>query len=358
MTRGGIPLTHPRRRRGFTLIELIVSCAIIAVVMVGMMSSVLIAGRAVSRGATDTSAIAAGNAAAVIVNELRTALSVTELTPTAVTFTVPPRNGDASPETIRYAWSGASGASLTRQYNGGTAANLLDSVQALRFTYDKSTTSTTQATESAEQTFWSYIGLLSLSNQNINNNNWNGQTFTPSGIPANATSWKVTRVQYMARIHGSATGQTDVQLRTLSGGLPTATIVDHTAMLESSLTSSFAWTTTAFANAGNLTPGSSMCVVFQWLPTSDADSCDIQLSSLTSLLSGGSYLKTSNAGSAWTSNALQSVNLVVYGTYTASANVTLYNLQTVGLTLQAGSAASSTVVARAQILNNPQVTGP
>ena len=40
------------------------------------------------------------------------------LTPTAVTLTVPDRDGDNIPETIRYSWSGIANAPLRQEYNG------------------------------------------------------------------------------------------------------------------------------------------------------------------------------------------------------------------------------------------------
>src|SRR2546423_1612183 len=248
MTRGGNRADH-RRRQGFTLLELMVSCAVMAVIMVGVTSSVLIASRGVSHGAPDKSSLAAGHIANLIATELRTALSVTELTPAAITFTVPSRNGDATPETIRYAWSGTAGAPLTRQYNGGAAANIIDSVQSFQLTYTKSSTTTTNATESAEQTLWSYAGSLLSSNSQLTTSNWMGQVITPS-IPGNATSWRITRVQYQGQQDGGATGQFNVQVRTVSGGVPTSTIVDGVGVSESSLPLSAGWVQASFNNAG------------------------------------------------------------------------------------------------------------
>jgi hypothetical protein len=49
--------------------------------------------------------------------------------------TVPDRtDADALPETISYTWSGTAGAPLDRQYNGGTVASVLPSVQSASFT--------------------------------------------------------------------------------------------------------------------------------------------------------------------------------------------------------------------------------
>ena len=82
---------------------------------------------------------AKANASARIVDqmmaEMQYATRFTERTSTAVTFHLPDRDGDGDEETIRYAWSGASGAPLTKQFNGGPAATLIDAVESLNFDY-------------------------------------------------------------------------------------------------------------------------------------------------------------------------------------------------------------------------------
>ncbi len=67
--------------------------------------------------------------------ELQYAQSVTEQTVTAITVTVPDRDADSNPEEIRYAWSGTPGEPLTRQYNGGTAANAAEGVHDFSVDY-------------------------------------------------------------------------------------------------------------------------------------------------------------------------------------------------------------------------------
>lgn len=67
--------------------------------------------------------------------DLERATGFTERTATSATFTVPDRNGDGRPETLRYAWSGTPGAPLTLQMNGGTIQNLATNVQQFQLTY-------------------------------------------------------------------------------------------------------------------------------------------------------------------------------------------------------------------------------
>jgi len=127
---------NPSRRNAFTLIEAVTAMAIMVVLLGGMSSAVFIATRAIDDG--QAPATITGNAAeavSTITNDLTFALDFRELTTTAVTFTVPDRDGDSLPEQIRYAWSGTPGAPLTRAYNNGTPIAIADQVDELAFTH-------------------------------------------------------------------------------------------------------------------------------------------------------------------------------------------------------------------------------
>lgn len=93
--------------------------SIMAIVLGGMTSSIIIASYVVDDGKDPATKTAdAAEVLTDITAELGWALQFRELTNTAVTFTVPDRDGDGLPETIRYAWSGQAGEALTRDYNG------------------------------------------------------------------------------------------------------------------------------------------------------------------------------------------------------------------------------------------------
>lgn len=124
------------RRSGFTLIEIVTSIGILSVLMWAMLSTMLIASKAIGSSDSKIAKISQGNNILQrITADLSLAQSFSERTATAVTFTVPDRNGDGSPETIRYAWSGTAGDPLTYQYNGGTVVNLAQDVHAFDLDY-------------------------------------------------------------------------------------------------------------------------------------------------------------------------------------------------------------------------------
>ncbi|MBM4074622.1 MAG: hypothetical protein FJ267_03150, partial [Planctomycetes bacterium] len=67
--------------------------------------------------------------------DLQRATGFTERTAKAVTFTVPDRDGNGRPETLRYAWSGTAGNPLTLQVNGGPVQNIALNVQQFALSY-------------------------------------------------------------------------------------------------------------------------------------------------------------------------------------------------------------------------------
>jgi len=118
-------------RLGFTLLELVVASASAAVLMVGLSSSLYIAAQSLNVGeGTLVEKRTASAALATINRDLQSALTLSELTATSVTMTVPDRDSDNVPETIRYNWAGSTGDPLTQVYNGGTATTLATNVQS------------------------------------------------------------------------------------------------------------------------------------------------------------------------------------------------------------------------------------
>jgi len=126
--------THPRR--GHTLVELIVSIAVMATIMVGIASALVLASKTLPDRSTPAAAVSkAGEVADQILGELTYALSVLSQGPRSIAFTVADRNGDNLPERIEYTWSGTAGDPLTRKYNDDPLVTLLANVQEFRLTY-------------------------------------------------------------------------------------------------------------------------------------------------------------------------------------------------------------------------------
>ncbi len=121
------------RPLGYTLIEMVVASLGASILIAGLSSSLFVAMRATDTSQTPTLSRIQANAALLEMQaDLEFALAFSEETATAMTFTVPDRDGDLLGETIRYAWSGKPGDPLTRQINGGTVATLVEDVHVFQ----------------------------------------------------------------------------------------------------------------------------------------------------------------------------------------------------------------------------------
>jgi type II secretory pathway pseudopilin PulG len=161
---------QPSSRGAFTLVELVASMAGASILVAGMASTMFVALRA----SNPTNTPAAGMLTALscmsdMSAELQYARVITESTANAITATVPDRtDADATPETVRYAWSGVAGQPLTRRYNGGTVVNVIPSVQSFTVEYFPSAaaaeyvTVRIQATTSTRSVVETSISLLNL----------------------------------------------------------------------------------------------------------------------------------------------------------------------------------------------------
>lgn len=139
--------TSPRAvisRHAYTLIELVISMSSAAFLLVGLGSAVMLTAKGFR---PETSQQHSRSTAAFtqrdVLADLQLATGFTERTDKAVTFFVPDRDGDGHPESLRYSWSGVSGAPLLLSYNGATAVAVVNDVRSLSFTYlTKSVTAT------------------------------------------------------------------------------------------------------------------------------------------------------------------------------------------------------------------------
>lgn len=127
-------------RRGFSLVELVLAAALMAVLLGSMVSVFMVTLCAVpgTSGAAPSISAAAG-ALTQVAEELRTATSFSLRTGNIVVFTVPDRNGDGVEDTVRYAWSGAPGGPLIRTGRGGVTTTIATNVHAFSLTYTTAT---------------------------------------------------------------------------------------------------------------------------------------------------------------------------------------------------------------------------
>jgi prepilin-type N-terminal cleavage/methylation domain-containing protein len=366
-----------RVRRAFTLIELSVSTAITGVLLVSLASVVVVASKVLpsARGPTDTT-LAAGLALDQLLAELRFATSVTECTATAVAFTVPDRDANGTPETIRYSWAGAD-QPLVRTYNG-VSTDAVPSLRRFALGYSKhkhtSTAVTTGAVSSGEVLLSSYNGwtglLPSQNNQTLSSTASAAEQFVIDrvSLPANTSKVTITRVSLRLRRPSSPTGTTytvGIHLPSAAGSnTPAASPVGTPATLSNStLTTSYAWVDAPFTDVQfpdrNQT---TLLIVVKGTGTSS-----VVLNYYSALLAPlDNSLYRYNTGSGW-QPGLSLLNgndapFFVYGTYevpTTSTVVTdTYTLGVVSASLQATSDGGTRMDGAIKTINEPTVTGP
>jgi hypothetical protein len=258
-----------RGRPGFTLMEVVVASASAAVLAVGMMSCLLIAGRALNEDwVAPARELKGGAPLEMVLSDTRHAVSFSERTAQAVTFQVPDRTGDTLPETIRYSWSGTAGDPLLMKYNAGTAATLAAGVYDFGLAYHvRAVTGTGFAQgiiydEPIQVAFHDDAAGGAFSSIGVTASQWPALYFVPS-LPGGTTTWDLTRVRLRMRTSSPVSGYAAVQIRpALTGPLrPSGTVLQEIVIPESTLTSSFDWYDFDYTAVNDLPAGQGLFVV-------------------------------------------------------------------------------------------------
>lgn len=336
-----VPLHGARTaRRAFTLGELVVSLGLVSVLLLAMGSVMVVSGRAVGVSAAHAGEAKVDDAIAALAAEHRLALSILERTPTAITFTVPDRDGDLAVETIRYAWSGIAGDPLTRQYNGAVPEVVLRDVRSFQLSYIEKTVAPLPVAEqeSPEELFLAHAPdpVTPSPNPNFNvtvstnlSSTWLAQYFKPT-FPADKTvvSWKVTRVRFRpARTVGNtSTAYWNCQIRAASDARqPTGGAINGESVRRgmAGLAAGTAGTTNTlppqvevvFANATGLDPAKGACFVVS-APLLTATGVVATERNGPTMTPNTHFLTSSTSGLTWSAvTDTQDMYIEVYGTY-------------------------------------------
>lgn len=348
------------KRQGFTLLETAVAAGLSGILMLGLGSAMLLTGRALpDAGGPAVQSVAEAEALEPMAAELQYAVSVNLYTAHAIEFTVADRNGDGTPETIRYEWSGVTGAPLTRQYNGSAAAPVLAAVREFGLSYDLQTISTQvpQSNESAETLLIGYPSSINYADYPIQETQWCGEYFRPP-LPADALSWKVTRVRFYARSSGWATGYTQVQLQTPTvGGWPSGVVLQERMLQESGLPLWYVLYEMDYTQVSGLSPQQGLWLVFRW--QSGATACELLGRDNGVSASNIALAKSPDGSLSWSALPGQSLLFSVYGTVTTAGKPQIqstYYLNTVTIRLRTGTDMQATVQTTVRTLDQPEVT--
>lgn len=354
---------RPSAHRGFTLVELVASMAVMIILMLGMGSAMTLATRAIPDGNSSMEITAdSRNVLDRITEDLLYTTSLTEKTANAITFTVADRgHGAAGPETIRYAWSGTPGDPLTLEYNGAVAATLIDDVQDFALSYHTKAGAAQAGppVEGPEGELFLQDGFNTGSEAqfDITGSGGAAEYFEPN-LPPDAISWRITYILFQAAPRNPKSGTLSVSLRQASGtGAPTGSIIDQVQVLETNLIAN-SWHFVTFSNAGGLDPSKGYCMVWIGDGGGIAGKLSIGTGSLGSPLS--TYFFSSD-GIAWTEDSTIDIWMAVYGTVMTpdpnpppSAGTLLSSIR---VELQVGANTSTRLQTEVQTLNAPDVGG-
>ncbi len=362
-----------------TLAELAVSIAVAGLLAGTIVSSILIASHALPQRSAGTNAVSDD---AALLQELATdlaeAVSFTERSAQAVEFTVPDRTGDASPDVLRYAWSGTAGDPLTRRLNGGPAAPLAPAVQTFSLTYlvekvevrqRESTTHTSDLTLLAGFSGWTGV-IATTSSFTVRSSHWAAEYFEPA-IPEGALEMTISQVSlYMRRLAGDPPGQLWVEIYAPGGGsariLPTGPPLGSSAQVSNAtLGTSFSWIDFPFADLRIPRPRGGYVLVVKATTTGTAGRAYF-LYAGSAPADSTIMLWTTDSGANWNppESSMNQYDMFfrVHGTYTARSvnetNRSLYFLRGITATLRSDAQAPVTTRTTALVLNSPEVSAP
>ena len=309
-----------RSRRGLTLAELSVSLAVIATLMVAIGSIMLLAGRAVGMTAAQASEALVDDLVVTMASEQRMALTVLERSNTSITFTVADRDNDGKPEKIQYSWSGVADAPLMRRYNDQPEVAVVAKVKNFKLTAVTDTAADAadapQDESTTDELLYAYeSGSNSL--HSMSSTYWPAQAVLAKLPRSDATSWRVTKLQFMANKASTAnsTSKWTVSLCPSDAlGKPNFLAPIEQQTLEmGKLTNSAAWSPLiTFTGAHNLEPTTQYWVVVSQTiiaPTGNV----VYVSS--SSVPAQPFATSTTAGGSWTVNTGRDMKIRVYGRY-------------------------------------------
>ncbi len=230
------------RSRAFTLIEMVVSLGIVAIIAVASAGVMRLATRAATTAGdplAETSG--AGEALRQIQQDLRLATRILRADATGLRLETPDRTGDGVAETIEYAWSGVAGASATRSVNGSPAAVFLSNVIGLDFSFDVASVTGGGTVSSVSETLV-FPQPSGGSTDDVTCDRAVGIYLGPT-LASNVLSWRPTRVRVQMKRSGSAKGNVTVELRVANGDAPSGALLASWTISDATLGSSTTYLT-------------------------------------------------------------------------------------------------------------------
>ena len=392
-----LPRAFTLAARAFTLAEALVSLSILTVLLIGMQSAIMLAGKAMPDANPLAAQVVDGRRAQdVVAADLAYATNILDNTKTSeITVEVADRDGDKKPEVIRFYWPGPD-SSLMRVYNGVESVVAKD-VRDFKLKYITRTVSKTQVVSTeVEDTADKEVGgnpvytgatsrdftVAGAASTSGEMKGWAAQYFKLKGVPLGATKVRFTRAEVWLKtysgglinitiggsdptisIYNAAGTSTTPVVGTLVGG---AARISRSGLPSSYGTNPVGATLPDGTTSTKVTGGAFYVVVKGHDSTNPA--AYLRYVTHTNPPPDLTHMEWStNGGSAWQPTLVsnrpnQDMTFRVYGRYTTgtTAEVTsqTHYLTAVGMTLNGSDEAQSRLDTAVQVLNEPRVNAP
>ncbi|MBX3390030.1 MAG: hypothetical protein KF691_11335 [Phycisphaeraceae bacterium] len=351
MTAAGL---RPSSRPAFSLLELVLACAILAILLAAGRGAIGLAKNAARSPVVDRSILLSA-ALDDLTNDVSCSTRITRITANAIGVVVPDRNGDGADELIEYSWSGTAGAPLLRSLNGAAPETVVPSLQSLSIVSDQQTISVPGSpAKTVEVQVGGFYYNSGLKNTSIKNDTWRCGSFVPANLPTNATTWNLTRARLMLRTKNAIDSTLAVQVRTTNAQFPSGVVLDQCIVSESELSSSYAWKDVTFTKTTGLSVINPIAIVVSYV-SGGSEACELLSSgSGSAMIESNSYFKSNDQGASWSLLGSEDMIYAVYGT----PNVPTPTTTATGLTsirVTAESTSGVPIQVNIPIVNIPQM---
>jgi hypothetical protein len=213
------------RRRGFTLAEAVIAGGITTIMFAASMAALTVATRTVDPPREVAVSRQARAALDLFRQDLEGATAITSHTGQSITVSVPDRTGDGAGDTITYSYrSGAR--TLVRTDAAGADESLLTAVadfslKAFSSRGPSAPTISEVTTEYALVASPNHGASIDLAPSTLAGY----AIVTAPVLPSSTSSWKVTGLRVRGRRGSSPSNSVTFALRTVSGGLPSSTVL-------------------------------------------------------------------------------------------------------------------------------------
>lgn len=252
--------------RALTLFEMVVSMSIVTLIIGAVSSAVIVATRAVNPQSSPASTLSSlGEALSRLLEEASLAITVTEHTPTALTFTLPDRTGDSLDDTIRYSWDGMPGDPLQRQLNDDEPTTVAQGITRFVLEYDTASRDEviSGGTLNSDEQDLAYFNGVEQTPVMIGPSLTVSQYVRPQ-FPRGTLNWTLTSIDLRMRQGSAGDGLGMILIELQAAGpdnAPSGEVLASTFVLEQDLPMSHQWTRHTFTNVPALAPNEGVCIV-------------------------------------------------------------------------------------------------